>query len=136
MFASHKSIELKIESASGLSMVRVDVERIKQVVNNLIRSAVKYSLPGTTVTINTQTHSHEVHVSVIDQGQGIPKGKMDMLFKDFSRTSVRPTGNECSTGLGLAIAQRIVEAHGGKIRAESTVGVGSTFTFTLLAAVE
>jgi signal transduction histidine kinase len=131
MFAAPKSIELTTDLPPKLPLVSVDPDRIKQVINNLVSNAIKYSLPITTVKVTARVAGNELHVAVIDQGQGIPKGELDRLFKDFSRTSVRPTGNERSTGLGLAIARRMVEAHGGSIWVDSSVGTGSTFTFSL-----
>ena len=72
-----------------------------------------------------------LQVFVKDQGQGIPKGDLAKAFTEFGCLSVRPTAGESSTGLGLAIAKRIVEAHGGRIWVESEKGEGSTFTFAL-----
>lgn len=68
---------------------------------------------------------------IIDQGQGIPQSEIPKLFKEFGKTSVRPTSGENSTGLGLAIAKKIVEQHGGEINVVSEVGRGSTFSFWL-----
>ncbi len=75
-----------------------------------------------------------VVVSVRDHGQGIPAEELDKLFKPFGKTTVRSTAGEKSTGLGLAICRKIVEGHGGRIWAESEVGKGSTFSFSLPAA--
>jgi len=72
-------------------------------------------------------------VSVADHGQGIPAEELSGLFEPFNRTSVRSTAGEKSTGLGLAICRKIVEAHLGRIWAESKVGVGTTISFTLPA---
>jgi signal transduction histidine kinase len=73
----------------------------------------------------------EIHVSVEDQGQGIPENEQANLFIGFGRTSIRPTAGESSTGLGLAIVKSVVEAHGGRIWVQSKVGVGSTFFFSI-----
>ncbi len=70
-------------------------------------------------------------MSVADGGQGIPAEDLAKLFQEFGKTSVRPTKGESSFGLGLAIARRMVEAHGGRIWADSEAGAGSTFYFTL-----
>jgi signal transduction histidine kinase len=72
-----------------------------------------------------------VQVSVIDQGPGIAPEEQGKLFQPYSRASVRPTGGENSTGLGLAITRRVVTAHGGTVGLNSNVGSGSTFWFTL-----
>jgi signal transduction histidine kinase len=129
--AHHKSIELSVEVNESVPTLNLDAARIEHVVNILISNAIKYSRSNTLIVLRARTVGDEVHVSVIDQGQGIPASELKNLFRDFSRTSVRPTAGEKSTGLGLAIARRVVEAHQGRIWAESTVGVGSTFTFSI-----
>ncbi len=129
--ANRKSIELTVDVEDSVPEVSVDSERIKQVLNNLVSNAIKYSHPGKSIILRARKVGNEVHVAVVDHGQGIPEGEIVKLFKDFSRTSVRPTAGEKSTGLGLAIARRMVEAHGGTIWVESAVGTGSTFTFSL-----
>jgi signal transduction histidine kinase len=72
-----------------------------------------------------------VRTRVADEGQGIPGDELPHVFKEFHRASTRPTAGERSTGLGLAIAKRIVEGHGGTIGVESDPGSGSVFSFTL-----
>lgn len=106
----------------------VDSGKIDQVVTNLLTNAIKYSHRGSTVTVSL---TPEIRLSVADQGQGIPEAELAKLFQPFGRTSVQSTGGELSTGLGLAIARRIVEGHGGSIGVTSEVGKGSTFWFTL-----
>jgi signal transduction histidine kinase len=129
--AQSKSISLTFALDESLTTVYLDRDRIRQVMANLISNAIKYSHPHTTITITSQRAGNEAKISVTDQGQGIPKGEMDKLFKEFSKLSVRPTAGEESTGLGLAIVKRMVEAHGGRIWVTSDVGVGSTFGFSL-----
>jgi signal transduction histidine kinase len=68
---------------------------------------------------------------VIDQGPGIPAHEIDKLFKPFQKTSVKATGGEKSTGLGLSIVRNIVQGHGGEVSVQSEIGVGSTFCFSL-----
>lgn len=114
-----------------LPAVSIDAGKIEQVLNNLIGNAVKYSYANTVTSISAVTGADEIRISVSDQGQGIPNEELSRLFQHFSRTSVRSTGGEKSTGLGLAITRRIVEGHGGRIEVESEVGRGTTFTFTL-----
>lgn len=108
-----------------------DPIRIRQVLDNLITNAIKFSSPGSTIEVGVEILPEKLSFFVKDTGQGIPVAEIPKLFQDFSRTSVRPTGGESSTGLGLAIARRIVQAHGGQIDAKSTLGVGSTFSFWL-----
>jgi signal transduction histidine kinase len=136
-FASHKitakkkSIDLKADFADKLPTVYADSRRINQVVDNFITNAVKFSPPNTEITLKASEEKDYVRVSVIDQGQGIPKKEQGKLFEEFGKTSVRPTDGEKSTGLGLAIVKKIIVGHGGKVGVESEVGKGSTFYFTL-----
>jgi signal transduction histidine kinase len=129
--ATRKSIRIEMQAKDATLTSCIDKERLKQVVNNLLTNAIKYSMPGTVVSVGVASAEKEAQVSVTDQGQGIARDDMPKLFKEFSKTRAKPTAGEESTGLGLAIARRIVEAHGGKIWAESELGKGSTFSFTI-----
>ena len=99
--------------------------------NNLISNAIKFSQPGVVVEVRAGVHDGGVLISVRDQGPGIPETERDKLFQPYGRTGVHSTASERSTGLGLAIARKIVEGQGGRIWMESQVGVGSVFLFTL-----
>ncbi len=129
--AEDKGIRLGIEAPAGPIPVLADPHRVDQILANLLSNAVKYSHPGGSATLRAHALEGVVSVSVEDQGQGIPREEVEKLFTEFGRTTVRPTGGERSTGLGLAIVKRIVEAHGGFVSVESTVGKGSIFRFTL-----
>ncbi|MBI4871705.1 MAG: GAF domain-containing sensor histidine kinase [Candidatus Riflebacteria bacterium] len=131
LLAVAKSIELTLDVPEQLPIVVLDVERINQAVGNLITNAIKFSHPGTRISLRGRIEGAQCLISVADQGQGIPESELHKLFQDFGRTSVRPTGGEKSTGLGLAIVKRLTEAHGGRVLVESKVGVGSTFTLSL-----
>ena len=131
ILAKPKEIELKLALHAPLPEAWIDTDRINQVVNNLITNALKFSHPKTTVTLEAKANEDHVEISVVDQGQGIPKDEIPKVFREFGRVSVRPTAGESSTGLGLAIVKRIVKAHNGQIWVESEVGKGSTFTFSL-----
>jgi signal transduction histidine kinase len=131
VLAHSKSIEIKLDLPASLPVLQIDQARIKQVLTNLITNAVKYSYSHTFILLRVKVFEQEVWIAVKDQGQGIPVEEMKHLFKDFSRTSVKPTAGEKSIGLGLAITRRIVEAHGGIIWVDSEIGKGSTFTFSL-----
>ncbi|HOW87617.1 MAG TPA: GAF domain-containing sensor histidine kinase [Candidatus Omnitrophota bacterium] len=131
LVARAKSIELNAEIPSHLPRVLMDPDRIDQVINNLVANAVKFSNAGSRIILRAVPLSQAVAISVIDQGQGIPQSEIPKMFQYFGKTDVAPTAGEKSTGLGLAIAKKIVEAHGGKIGVESQAGRGSTFTFTL-----
>lgn len=109
-----------------------DSSKLKQVMNNLISNAVKFSPANTTVQISVHLDADQfLLVEVIDQGPGIPEEEQVKLFTPFGRTSVRSTDGETNTGLGLAITKNIVVAHGGTVGVKSTVGKGSTFWFAL-----
>jgi len=131
LLARAKSIQLELDLDPELPRVVMDPDRVNQVVNNLITNAIKFSHPETAITVRARPLADGVEISVSDQGQGIPEEEIPKIFAPFVRSSVRPTGGEKSTGLGLAIAKRMVEAHGGRLTVKSKVGEGSTFTFTL-----
>lgn len=126
--AENKEISLEFIEPEQETEITADAQKLEQVLNNLITNATKYSHPGTHITVQLQKRDDSsIILSVEDEGQGIPEKEQKNLFKPFSKTSVKATGGEMSTGLGLAITRRIVEAHGGEIWVESEVGKGSTF---------
>ena len=112
--------------------ITVDAEKIRQVIDNLLSNAVKYSPPASTIRVSLALKDDGTQViSVRDQGPGIPENERDRLFKDFGRLSAVPTGGEKSTGLGLAICRKIVEAHHGAIVAENHPAGGCEFRVLL-----
>lgn len=129
--AEAKEIELVIEVAEDLPVVEADPNRIRQVLVNLISNAIKFSNRGSRVEVSAVREDGVVCIAVQDQGQGIRPEEIGKLFKDFQRTSTRPTEGEASSGLGLSITKRLVELHGGQVGVESTYGQGSRFYFTL-----
>jgi PAS domain S-box-containing protein len=134
LLAKRKGVELRFESSGNLPQLPLDPAKIEQVMNNLITNAVKFSNPGTQVKVGLTRENGHVRISVSDQGPGIPADELDKLFTPFARTSVKSTGGEKDTGLGLVIVKRIVEGHGGTITIDSEVGRGTTFTVTLPAS--
>jgi two-component system sensor histidine kinase/response regulator len=126
-----KQIRLRTLVEPHLPEVCFDEERIRQVLNNLLGNAVKFSNPGTTVRLEVRRIEGGVEFAVRDEGQGIKADELPLLFGAFQRTSTKPTGGEHSSGLGLCICKKIVEAHGGRISVESEIGKGSRFAFTL-----
>ncbi len=126
LFSQHTISMADTDSVS----VYIDIKRISQVIDNLIGNAVKYSAAGTKITLRGQRRETDLIISVSDEGMGIPEDKLDKVFERLYRIDQTQTGAE-GIGLGLAICQKIVEAHGGQIWAESTVGKGSTFYFTI-----
>ncbi|AUX42339.1 histidine kinase [Sorangium cellulosum] len=132
--ARQKGIAVVVDVPSGLPPVRCDVERIEQVLSNLLSNAFKFSHAGTTVTVSARAGDGVVEVAVADQGLGIRPEEIGNLFGKFGRTSTRSTGGEKSTGLGLSICKQLVERHGGSIRVESALGRGTRVLFTLAQA--
>ncbi|MEO5510094.1 MAG: hybrid sensor histidine kinase/response regulator [Longimicrobiales bacterium] len=126
-----KNITFEFSAPREVPPAYVDPDKIEQVLNNLLSNAAKFSAPHTTVVVTIAPLGRTIEVCVTDQGPGIPADELDKLFKPFSRTSVKPTSGEKSTGLGLLIAKQVVDAHGGTIRVESVVGTGTSFVVTL-----
>ncbi|TMB69284.1 MAG: DUF4118 domain-containing protein [Chloroflexi bacterium] len=124
--AGHKLI---IDVPDGLPPVLFDYVEIDQVVSNLIENAVKYTPQGTEICVSARTAGDEVEVEVADSGPGIPEGAMPRLFDAFYRAS--DSGGAKGSGLGLAVAKGLVEAHGGRIRVANREGRGARFLFTL-----
>lgn len=123
-------IELK-EDFSLPEYLIFDPICIKQILDNLINNAIKFSLPETTITLKACVDNSNLFFSVSDQGLGIRSDEIKSLFKPFSKLSTRPTGNESSTGLGLAIVDRLVKVHGGTIKVDSEIEKGTTFVFSI-----
>lgn len=114
-----------------IPLVPADPRRIEQVIDNLLGNALKYSPHGGRITVGAQVGANSVTISVADEGEGIPAKDLDLIFDPFYRGDSPLTRSVGGTGLGLAICRGIVEAHGGRIWAESVVGQGSSFSFTL-----
>lgn len=132
--AARRGIEVVAEAPGpGPFRLACDRARMEQVLNNLVGNAVKFSPSGSRVAVRLDREGAFVRTSVADQGPGIPPEEIGNIFKEFHRGTALPAHGERSTGLGLAIARRIVEAHGGTIGVESRPGEGSTFWFTLPA---
>jgi len=115
----------------GLPRVNIDAKRIRQVLDNLIDNAIKYSEEGTEVRVVAERVGSELRISVADQGIGIPAEELGKVFDRMYRIEQRLTPQLGGVGLGLAICRGLVEAHSGRIWVESEVGKGSTFYFTL-----
>ena len=129
--ARRKNISVTCRPGEGSLPLDFDRNKMEQVLNNLIGNAVKFTERDRSVAVTVEERGGFVRTSVADEGQGIPAEEIPHVFKEFHRASTRPTAGERSTGLGLAIARRIVEGHGGTIGVESEPGKGSTFIFTL-----
>lgn len=120
-----------VDMPAELPRVWADPRRIRQVLNNLLENAVKYSPQGGQIMVACEVRGDVVMVSVADQGQGIPPEDMERVFDRFFQVDGASTRKTGGSGLGLAIAKAIVEAHHGTIWAEAAPGQGSVFRFTL-----
>jgi len=132
--AERQQLSISKEPAAGLPSVHADKERIRQVIVNIIHNAIKFTHPGGRITVTTRRLDESVAVDITDTGIGIAKDNLPRIFERFYKADrARSRGG---TGMGLAIAKHIVEAHGGNIWAESKEGKGSTFTFSLPLRVD
>ncbi|GFO96151.1 multi-sensor signal transduction histidinekinase [groundwater metagenome] len=130
--AAKHNVTIKKEYSPQLDSIQADQQRFKQILINLLDNAVKFSKPeGGTVTITAKKEGDTAKLSVSDTGIGIREEDMKKLFQEFQQLDSGKSRKYGGTGLGLAISKQLVELHGGKIRAESKFGEGSTFTFTL-----
>ena len=117
--------------ADNFPLIPGDEIRLRQVIENLLTNAIKYSPEDCTITLGGRYTVKSVTVFVRDEGVGIPKDELDKVFERFYRVDDQSTSQTQGTGLGLYLAKAIVEAHGGEISVKSQVGSGSTFYFTL-----
>ncbi len=125
--ATAKQQTIHLESESTPVLVLVDPSVTVQIVENLVSNAVKYSPPGKDIFVRLKKHVQGVRVEVQDQGPGLSAEDQKKLFGKFARLSAKPTGGEHSTGLGLSIVKKMVEAMNGKVWCESELDQGATF---------
>lgn len=129
-----KEISLSLNLPADLPLVNIDRQRVSQVLHNILENAMSHTPKGGAISVAATTQGDWVEVSVSDTGEGIPAEDLPNIFERFyrvDRSRARATGG---SGLGLTIAKRLVEAHGGKITVESELGKGSRFAFTLPVA--
>ena len=129
MQAERAGLKLSIKCWDGLPNIRADKSRLEQVLVNLIHNAVKFTKPGGDISLETESTNGGVRFAVRDSGVGIPTESLTRIFERFYRVDKSRTGS--GTGLGLSISKHIIEAHGGKIWAESNEGRGSVFYFVI-----
>jgi NtrC-family two-component system sensor histidine kinase KinB len=129
--AEMKQVKLMIEPAGDMSEVRADANKVTWVLTNLVSNALRYVSHDGEIKITAKKVGPQVHLSVRDNGPGIPSEYQTKIFQKFVQVKGRQSGG---TGLGLAICKEIVRAHGGAIWVESSPGHGSSFTFTLPVA--
>lgn len=129
--AQYKDHRFSVRMPQQLPRLRADRMRVERVLYNLIDNAAKYSDAGSDIVVSVKQADGEILLAVTDHGPGISPEDQALLFSQFERLGQPSGGKAGGTGLGLVVAKRLVEAHGGKIWAESEVGKGSTFCFTL-----
>ncbi len=135
MQADNKDINLEIKQNSPKSlMVEADPDLVEQVFNNLIGNSIKYGTEGGRTLVGVYPLEENVLIEVSDNGPGIEPEHLPRLFERFYRVDRSRSRKEGGNGLGLAIVKHIIEAHGQSVNVRSTVGVGSTFGFTLKKA--
>ncbi len=131
-----KGVELHVEVPPHLPQVQVDPDRVIQVLINLLGNALQYTPPGGQVQIRAWQDEQAVVISVQDTGIGIPPEHLPYIFERFYRVDKSRSRAGGGSGIGLTIAKHLVEAHGGRIWAESAgAGQGTTFSFTLPLAI-
>lgn len=136
VLAAKKNITITV-NMEEIPVILADGPKLSQVFGNLVSNAVKFSHPGSSVAIEMRPNRAEnggiegVTTVISDTGLGIPAEELSKLFAPFGRTTVRSTSGEKNSGLGLAIARRIVEGHGGRITVHSEVGKGTEFSVCL-----
>ena len=121
--------DFRMEAVEGI--LDADPDRLAQVLRNLVRNAVAHTNPGDRVEVSAQGRDSWLEISVSDTGPGIPSEELEQIFERFHRLDHSRSRDSGGSGLGLAIARTIVEAHGGRIRAESSPGHGATFRIEL-----
>jgi len=126
--AEEQSITLELDVASELARITADAGRVLQVISNLVGNAIKFTPKGGRIVLRAQPSPGGVHFSVNDTGQGIPPEQLERIFGRFWQADA---ADRRGIGLGLTIAKGIMDAHGGRLWVESTVGEGTTFHFVL-----
>ena len=130
--ANAKNVTLTVSGNPDLPLLSVDVERMVQVLNNLVSNALRFTAAGDRIELEVSARNEQIQIQIRDSGEGIPAQDLPNIFERFYRAdSARSRTEQDSSGLGLAIAKAIVEAHGGTISVASTVGVGTTFIISL-----
>ena len=134
--ATAKGQMIQLELPPTPTLALADVSITFQVFENLVSNAVKYSPPGKKIFVRLKAEAGVVRFEVEDQGPGLSKEDQKKLFGKFARLSAKPTGGEHSTGLGLSIVKRLVEAMNGKVWCESELGMGAKFIVTIPQPIE
>jgi signal transduction histidine kinase len=126
--AKNSDIVLDVAVDQSLGDIKADERKVKQILLNLLSNALKFTAKGGRITVAAVAHNPGIQISVADTGIGITPADQEIIFEEFRQVQ---SGAREGTGLGLALTRKFVEMHGGRIRVESEVGEGSTFTFNL-----
>ena len=126
-----KNIRFELTFSDTIQMVFADMEKIQQVMYNLIDNAIKFSHPDSTIYIQASSRYEKIFISVKDTGIGIPKDSIKKIWERFYKTDLSRGKDKRGTGLGLSIVKEIIQAHGENIDVISTEGVGTEFIFSL-----
>ncbi len=129
--ATAKGLTINVDISEDLPQANIDSHRIRQVLNNLLENAIAHTASGGRITVTARQREGRIYVSVADNGEGIPAEDLPNIFERFYRVDKSRSRATGGSGLGLTIARRIVEAHGGRIEVESQMGYGSIFTFDI-----
>ncbi len=129
--AKKKNISILLDLDENLPGVEMDVQKIDEVIDNLISNGIKFSPEGTKVRVKSAKELKRVVVEVSDNGQGLSEEDVQSAFQRGTRLSAKPTGGETSSGFGLWIVKKLIEAHQGKVWVKSVLGKGSTFALSL-----
>jgi two-component system phosphate regulon sensor histidine kinase PhoR len=129
--ALEKEIKIDIEAPESLPVFKGDSDMLCQVLINLIDNSISYTLSGGEIRVRAYATAHELKVDVQDNGIGIPPESLYRVFERFYRVDKARSREQGGTGLGLSIVKHIIDAHHGSVNVESSVGLGSTFSFVL-----
>ncbi|MFX0070024.1 MAG: sensor histidine kinase [Candidatus Hermodarchaeota archaeon] len=131
LISKKKFIEIEAKFDKDIPHLEFDKDKIRQVLNNLISNAIKYSPKSSKIIVKIEKEVNKIITKVIDNGPGISEEELSNLFEPFHTTSLKSINGERGTGLGLTISKKIIESHNGQIGVFSQVNKGSTFYFTL-----
>jgi signal transduction histidine kinase len=129
--AEQKGVKIDVHADPALPMIGVDPQRMAQVLSNLMSNALRYTPPGGQIQLRAEATASQLVMKVQDTGTGIPEAELPRIFDRFYQIDASRQSEGGESGLGLAIAKSIVEAHGGAIQAESTPGKGTIIRVTL-----
>jgi signal transduction histidine kinase len=129
--ASHTGLSLSLEVDEAIGLIEADERKVKQVIFNLLSNAVKFTPDRGRVDVVARLIDGYIQASVRDTGVGIAPEDQSRIFEEFQQAPSGQASAREGTGLGLSLARRFVELHGGRLWVDSQVGLGSTFTFTL-----